>query len=344
MQGVILMYRYAIIGFGGLGKLHLMNLLRLEQERKGDISLCAICGADKESVLSNVKLNLGTVDISSVDFSKCGFYEDYKELIEKEKPDFILSTLPTYLHEEVAIYALSKGIHVFSEKPMALTVDGCDRMIENARKTQRKLMIGQSMRFSAPYAKLKEYVLNKTYGKVRRLEFCRYSQTPTWTWNNWILDPKLSGGCVVDMHIHDVDLINWLFGKPKAVFSVGTENKLELESVITQYVYDDMLVTGSADWSMPQQFPFTAKYIINFENATAVIADKKFLLYTDEEVIDVPLDDENNHYMEIKAFVEMIIDSKECNNITTVESVRDSVSIALAEIESMRCGKMVFIK
>ena len=151
------MYRYAIIGFGGLGKLHLGNLIKLEKER-GDIKLCALCGADPESFKSNVKLNIGNVDISSIDFSSCGFYQDYKELIDKEKPDFILSTLPTYLHEEVAVYALSHGVHVFSEKPMALSAESCRNMIDTARKNNKALMIGQCLRFDPSYREIKKYI------------------------------------------------------------------------------------------------------------------------------------------------------------------------------------------
>lgn len=337
------MYRYAIIGFGGLGKLHLTNLLRLELEKKKPLRLCAVCGTSKETVLKNVTLNLGTVDVSSLDFSRCGFYTDYKELIDKEKPDFIISALPTYLHEEVAVYALNQGIHVLSEKPMALTQNGCDRMMAAAKKNNKKLMIGQSARFSPVYIKLKEYVQKETFGKVCRYEFSRYSQTPTWTWNNWILDPALSGGCVMDMHIHDVDLINWIFGKPKSVYAIGTEKKLPLENVMTIYNYDDFLVTGSADWSMPQKFPFCARSITNFERATAVITDGSLTVYTDTEVIVPEISSESNHYSEIKAFVEMLIGEKSCDDITTVESVRDSVCIALAEIESVKSGKEIMI-
>lgn len=337
------MYRYAIIGFGGLGKLHLTNLMRLESERKGELKLCAICGADKETVLKNVSLNLGTVDISSIDFSDCGFYTEYKELIDKEKPDFVISAVPTYLHEEVAVYALNKGIHILSEKPMALTKDGCDRMMAAAKKNKKKLMIGQSVRFSPVYMKLREYIQKETFGKVYRYEFSRYSQTPTWTWNNWILDPALSGGCVMDMHIHDVDIINWFFGKPKSVCAIGTEKKLQLENVMAKYNYDDLMVTGSADWSMPQKFPFCARCITSFEKATAVITDGKLTVYTDEEVIVPEIDNENSHYREVKTFVEMILDGKNCDEITTAESVRDSVCIALAEIESIKSSKEIII-
>ena len=115
--------------------------------------------------------------------------------------------LPTYLHEEVAVYAMEKGLDVFSEKPMALTLDGCKHMLDAAEKLGRKLMIGQCLRFSPAFQKLKEYVATEKYGKAYSAEFIRYSQTPLWTWQNWILDPSKSGGCPWDMHVHDVDMM-----------------------------------------------------------------------------------------------------------------------------------------
>ncbi len=335
------MYRYAIIGFGGLGKVHLVNLIRLERERVGELKLCAICGTNREALQCNTKLNFGTVDISSVDFSDCGFYQDYRELIDKEAPDFLISALPTNLHEEVAVYALSKGIHVLSEKPMALTVSGCDRMISAARESGCKLMIGQSMRFSPVYTKLKEYVDSQVFGKAYRMEFCRFSQVPLWTWNNWILDPEQSGGCILDMHVHDVDMMNWLFGEPKSLLSVGTSQRYPLECVVTQYEYENLVVTGSADWSMPQQYPFTERCLINFEKATVTYENKKLTVYTNEESYEPELEKDETHYYEMKAFVEMLLDGKNIENVISPESVRTSVKIALAETESLKTGRRI---
>lgn len=93
------MFRYAIIGFGGLGKKHFSNLLTLEKERR-DFCLCAICDEKSFNENMNININLGNIDISSIDFSSYGFYRDYKEMIKNEKPDFVISALPTYLHEE----------------------------------------------------------------------------------------------------------------------------------------------------------------------------------------------------------------------------------------------------
>lgn len=325
------MYNYAIIGFGGLGKKHLSNLSLLEKER-GDFRLCAICGADENSVKENVKLNLGDVDISSIDFSSCHFYQDYKELIAKEKLDFVISTLPTYLHEEVAVYALEHKIHVFSEKPMALSLESCENMINAATRNNKKLMIGQCLRFSPMYAKLKEYIDNKTFGRAYRAEFTRYSQKPLWTWNNWILDPKMSGGCALDMHVHDVDLINWFFGTPNSLYSAVTEQKAGLEAIFTQYYYDDLLVLANADWSMTQTFPFEARCLVNFTDATVVAIDDKLIVYKDDEIFEAEIPNKDFFVEEMRAFLKIVIDDEKCG-ITSPESVMESVRMALKEIE-----------
>ena len=276
-----------------------------------------------------------------MDLSDVRFYDDYKELIDTEKPDFAVSATPTFLHAEIAVYALSKGVHLYSEKPMALTLEDCDRMMEAARKNDRFLMIGQTSRFSHAYGKLREYIQSGIYGRAYRFDFCRNSQMPLWSWNNWILDPKQSGGCVLDMHIHDVDLINWFFGKPKAVSAVGTNAKIPMESVSVQYTYDGILGTGRADWSLPQKYPFTKRFTVNFEKAVVEISNGKMVVYTDEEAFEPELPPDDIHYEAMKTFLKVILDGRSCEQITSVESIRDSVAIALAEIESMKNGKQV---
>ena len=335
------MYRYAIIGAGGLGKVHLSNLARLAKERKGDIRLCAVCGTTREALLQSVHLNFGAVDLSALDFSDVHFYDDYRELIAAESPDFAVSATPTFLHAEVAAYALQNGVHLYSEKPMALTLQDCDSMIAAAKQSGKFLMIGQSSRFSPAYKKLKEYVQKGIFGSALRFDFCRWSQTPLWTWNNWILDPALSGGCVLDMHIHDVDMINWLFGMPKMVSAFGTENKHPLENVQARYIYDGLVGTGSADWSMPQKFPFTKRFFVNFESAAVEIANGKLSVYTDGEVLEPTLEKEDIHYHAMKTFLNVILDGAPREEISDCQTVRNSVAIALAEIESMRKGETV---
>ena len=121
------MYSYAIIGFGGLGKSHLLSMESIAKQR-GDLYLKAICGTTKENFNQSVQLNIGNIDMSQVNIDNCAFYDNYKELIVKEEPDFIIITLPTYLHAEVSIFALERGVSVFCENTTALIKEAIGKL------------------------------------------------------------------------------------------------------------------------------------------------------------------------------------------------------------------------
>ena len=158
------MKNYAIIGFGGLGKTHFLNLIQIEKQRK-DIRLAAICNADIESITKSIKINLGNVNLDDIDFSRYNLYTDYKEMIEKEDLDFVFIALPTYLHCEVAVYCLNHGLNVYTEKPMAITLTQCEMMIDAAERNGKKLMVGHCLRFTGEYEFLKELTEGGKYGK-----------------------------------------------------------------------------------------------------------------------------------------------------------------------------------
>jgi len=333
--------RYAIIGFGGLGKKHFCNLMQLEKKCK-NFTLAAICGTTEAEAKKAVSLNLGTIDLSEIDLSHCHFYQDYKEMIETEKLDFIISTVPTYLHKEIAVYALSKGIHVFSEKPMALTLDDCEAMLLAAQENKKQLMIGQCLRFHPAYKKVKEFIDSGVYGKVRSAYFERISQLPRWTWNNWILDPAQSGGCILDMHIHDVDLINWFFETPSSLRSTINSSKVPQESVCTQYDYKDFTVLSRADWSLPQTFPFSGRCQIDFEKASVSVANDRLSVYTDEDSYSEDYDPKEAFVEEMEAFLELVLEDKPCDVISP-ESVYNSVKIAIRELESGMSKQVIYL-
>ena len=143
------------------------------------------------------------------------------------------------------------------------------------------------------------------------------------------------------MHIHDVDLINYLFGIPESVHSVMTESKVKLESIFTQYkTADGMVITSSADWSMPQKFPFEERMIVNFEKACVKISERGIAVYTDEEVIEVAISEDKSHMLEMKEFISCITENRK-SDIISAENVKESIRIALAEKESALTGTTV---
>ncbi len=337
------MKKFALLGFGGLGKSHFKRLLQIEKER-GDIQLVAIIGADKKTLAEASKINIGTTDLSDVDFTKYNFYDTVDEFLEKEPVDFVISVLPSTMHAEVSIRCMEKGIDVFSEKPMALNVKDCERMVATAKKTGRLLMIGQCLRYNGAYQKMKEYIDTGVFGKVVRAEFQRYSQLPIWTFNNWILDRKQSGGAPLDFHCHDVDLVNHFFGMPKEVSSVATHNKAEFESIFTRYTFDDdKVVTAHADWSFPQSFPFRSHLLVLFEKAAVEILGDVITVYEDEKSYEPDYDREDHFIKEFRDFIDCVVAGKE-SEISQAYSVMNSVKIVDAEIRSVEKKKVIKVK
>ncbi len=324
------MKKYAIIGFGGLGKVHFLNLLKIEKMR-GDIELKAICNSSLDGITKSMELNITSVSMENIDFSKYNLYTDYKEMIEKEEPDFVFIALPSHLHAEVSVYCLEKGIDVFSEKPMAIMPKDCYLMAKTAKECNRRLMIGQALRFSDEYIFLKKAIKNGTYGKPVKAEFSRKSPLPLWSSGNWLLKDDKSGGCIVDMHVHDVDIMVWLFGKPKDVHMVSSSKMAEYESVYAIYSYPDISVSINTDWGIHSTYKFKASYGVTFEDAYVECDGKEIIVYKNDTVETYPIEGNNIMYMrEIEEFVDCVVCGKPFET-TSLDSVCDTMDTVFKE-------------
>ncbi|MCH7882306.1 MAG: Gfo/Idh/MocA family oxidoreductase [Proteobacteria bacterium] len=82
--------------------------------------------------------------------------KDYQEMLARGDIDAIFVTSPDFMHEEHAVACLQAGKDVYLEKPMAITIKGCDAILETAKETGQKLFVGHNMRYSAFVIKMKE--------------------------------------------------------------------------------------------------------------------------------------------------------------------------------------------
>lgn len=322
------MMKFGIIGFGGLGKVHFGDLAEIK-EKAGDVELVAICDIDESRFTAKTNTNLGE-DTSTLDLSAYNLYTDIDEMLDKEELDFVITALPTFIHEQVAVKVMNKGINVFSEKPMALTLEQAQNMIDASEKNNVKLMIGQCLRYWPEYKILKEAIDTNKYGKVLFASFRRLSPLPKWSWEDWFLDETRSGGAALDLHVHDVDFINWAFGKPKAVTSKVINEKTKHDTVITSYDYDDKIVTCIGTWGLPEKAPFSAEYYVRFENAVLDAKGGVLSVYTDEVNEKIEFAPENAYTNEVVDFIDCIRTNRK-STINPPESSKISVEIALAE-------------
>ncbi len=235
---------------------------------------------------------------------------------------------------------------VFCEKPMALNSEDCRQMSKIAQQYGKTLQVGHCIRFWPEYVKAKEVIDSQKYGKVLAATFQRLSLTPSWSWDNCFLDGKRSGGAMLDLHIHDTDYVQYVFGIPKEVFSRGLIGpSQDFDHNVTQYLYDDeKVITAEGGWIMAPGFGFEMSFKIMLEKATLLYSSNQmptFRICPKEGEIIVPVISEGDGYLfEIQHFIDLI-SGKPVQSIITPDQSGDSVKIIEAEKESIRTKNKV---
>lgn len=211
--------RIGIIGSGSFGERHIEAIFQLK-----NAELVAICDTS-ESNLQNCSAKYG---IESV-------YTDYKELLKRADVDAVTLPLPDQVHRQIAVDALRAGKHVFCEKPMALNMEDCRAMIQAAKETGKKFMVGQVCRYAPGFILAKKLI---DEGKIGDLFFVESEYAHDYTdvggEGGWRKAPDrhvmIGGGC------HAVDLLRWIAGDPEEVFAY------ENHKVLTDWPTGDCVI------------------------------------------------------------------------------------------------------
>lgn len=335
--------KIGLVGFGFMGRMHFDNYARLMAEGQ-PIELVAIC----DLIIDELKDSKANGNMSTgrevYDLSSYRLYDHLEKMLAEEQLDMIDLAVPTYLHAEMACSLLERGYHVFCEKPMARNSDDARKMAEMARKHGKKLMIGQCLRFWPGYEYLKETIEEKRFGQPTAGYFYRGSESP----KKWFLEEGLSGGALLDMHIHDSDMIQWLFGAPEKVSTIGRNvipgSGYDIAS--THYFYaDGKVINSQVDWTLEGDFGFYMGYRVNFERGNVVFDGSTVTVNPNEQSgfkAELPADD--GYYRELKHFIEAIIQDIPIV-ICTPESAADSVTLVEMEEKSANAdGAWVSLK
>jgi len=185
-----------VIGVGNMGRHHARNYYEIP-----GITLVAVADSDPKVVKG------------IADKFKVRAYTDYHQMLEKEKLDIVSIAVPTGLHRKVALDCIAKGIHILIEKPIAATVAEAKEIVAKARKKGFKFTVGHIERFNPAVLKLKEMIEAGRLGDIVTIATFRLGPTPT-----RIRDANV----VIDIAVHDIDIMNWFFGKlPEKVTARG---------------------------------------------------------------------------------------------------------------------------
>jgi UDP-N-acetylglucosamine 3-dehydrogenase len=176
----------------------------------------------------------------------CGAYGNFTELLEEERPDLVSVAVPTKLHALVAEEAMSRGIHVLIEKPLAPSVEEGRTIVDSAAAHGVKLMVGHIERFNPAVAEIQRRLAGDELGRVFQVHARRLSPFPG----------RISDvGVILDLASHDLDVMHHLLGAEVERVFAETEQKAHAtcEDLVSALIRFDNGVIGLLDvnWLTP---------------------------------------------------------------------------------------------
>jgi len=257
--------RVGIVGIGFMGWIHW-----LAYQRVAGAQVVAICTRNEQRRAGDwrgIQGNFGPPG-EQVDLSGIAAYADIGKMLRDSNVDLVDITLPTALHAKTAIRALKAGKHVLCEKPMALRLSDCRRMVVAAQQSDRLLMVAHVLPFFPEYDWALKTIRGGEFGRLRGGSFRRIISDPTWLENFWSADHV--GGPMLDLHVHDAHFIRLLFGMPQTVITTGRLRGTLPEFWHSQFRFPDpeLVVEATSGVIHQQGRPFLHGFEIHLERAT----------------------------------------------------------------------------
>ena len=139
-------------------------------------------------------------------------YSDYRDMIADSEIEAVFIMVRDHYHEEIAVAALNAGKAVFLEKPMAITLEGCDRILEAAYRTKTPLMVGHNMRYMPSILKMKEVIDSGIIGDIQCVWVRHFINYGNCYFRHWCALQENCTGLLLQKGAHDIDVIHWLAG------------------------------------------------------------------------------------------------------------------------------------
>jgi myo-inositol 2-dehydrogenase/D-chiro-inositol 1-dehydrogenase/scyllo-inositol 2-dehydrogenase (NAD+) len=333
--------RFCVIGTGRAGAIHARNV----SQRIRSAALIALCDRDAEGMARLAD----ELDVSDR-------LADYREAVARADVDAVAIATPTFLHCEIAVAAAENGKHLFLEKPMAVTIEECQRILAAVRQAGVKLQIGFMRRFDDGFRHAKEIAESGELGRVMKIKSTgRGPGLPS----PWMYDLKKSNGIIAEVNSHDLDSLRWFTGsEPVRVYAEAANFKcLDARQQHPDF-YDNLLATfrladgtlGEVDGTCPCHYGYDARVEILCEKGLVMVghvAEQTATKVTiDGTVMGRAVKSWRNlfkdaYLAEMEHFVRCVERNEE-PAVTGHDGLR-AVEMVLAANQSLRCGGPVEI-
>jgi predicted dehydrogenase len=198
--------RIGLIGAGGIGR-HLAWQLRPLSEAK----LVGVYDSNTE------------LKHRAAEELETHAYKSLKATLSDPELDACILATPPYTHYRLGMQILQSGKHLFCEKPLALTVEHCDALLQAAQEAGRVLMVGQVLRLFPLFWQSKQWLQAGVIGEPVAVHLQRRGYELNLFKEGWRADPKQSGGVLLEMNVHELDYLRWLFGEFRVVAAQGAQ-------------------------------------------------------------------------------------------------------------------------
>lgn len=194
--------KYALIGCGRIATNHMKAAVNNGLEI---VAVCDVIPEKMEELLAKHELQ---------DDASIKRFEDYKTMIEEEKPELVSIATESGIHAEIALYCIEKGVNLIIEKPMAMSIEDADKIIRLSEEKGVKVSACHQNRFNVAIQQLRKAMEAGRFGKLSHgsihVRWNRnkgyYDQAP-WR-GTWAQD----GGALMNQCIHGIDLLRWMMG------------------------------------------------------------------------------------------------------------------------------------
>ena len=344
------MLNFAIIGCGRIANKVVDGIVSNSKKAK----LVAICDILEDKMNQIEKRYIEKTNIKNEIVKN----SNYKELLDKVKVDVVIVSTESGYHEEIGLYFLENGVNVIIEKPIAMSIQGAQKIVDKAKEKKLKLAACHQNRFNYPVQLLKKAIQENRLGKVfngmARILWTRddnyYLQAP-WR-GTWALD----GGTLMNQCIHNIDLINWMMDDEIDTVYSQTSNyirNIEAEDygvIIIRYKSGKIATIEGSAIIYPKNLEETLT--VTGEKGTVVIggmAVNKINTWrvegdNEEEYLSIDCGDPNSvygygHEALYKDFIEAIEENREplVNGVAGLNAVK----IILAAYKSQKTGAVI---
>lgn len=337
------MVNVGVVGLGFMGVTHLRAYLKIPGAR-----ITAICDAARLPVdgdFSKISGNLGGGEPLRLDMTGVMATRRFEDLLENPNVDLVDVCVPTAAHPALAIAALKAGKHVVCEKPLARTAALAREIAATAATARGYFLPAMCIRFWPEYVWLKNAIASGRYGRVLAARFRRVAEPPGWSPD--FMDGAKSGGALLDLHIHDVDFIQYCFGRPRSVFAAGFSSLSgAIDHVVAVFqVASGAVVSAEGGWAMTKGFGFHMGWTVQFERATADYdcnrgAEALKLFEEGHPPTTVTCPGGDGYLGELTHMIESIEQGRP-PTVVTADEAAATVEIVEAEAESIRTGGVV---